>query len=332
MNQKKKKLIIFVLSLVVITSLVPNQIQTTDSYDPFFSLVARYTNVRQSEYLNLIKQQLARIGIHLTLDYFNTSLMYTLCQSQFFDLLTLEISCNYNDPFSSSFFDENASLNLTGYHTSMDWDENLGEGRNQWYIDTGLEMTPNDSQERINHCWEWQHYMMGEILPILPLFTQKENHSNFEFLFLNMREVRSYIGSRDAAPGFPSKTKGLLLRKAISYAINLEEIRRIVLGDEYEIIYHPTNPALEDWLSPNSIRYCYNIDYARELMRAAGYDVGFCQSNEPFEYLDWEDVCNGNPSNISVVGFDYIIAITIVTIMSSCWIIHHLRKRKEFKV
>lgn len=330
MLKRNKKAVILICLVIISLNLTNKEIPKTKSIDPFFTLRAGYLTIQQLEYLNLAKQQLARIGINLQFVFFNWSdYIGKLCILPVFDLHIHKFFIpSEADPFMSPIFDENGSLNLAGYHTSMDWDENLGEGRNEWYIQTGIEMTPNDSQERINHCWEWQHYMMGEILPVLPLFTEKGNHSTIEFLFFNMREVRPHTGSREAAPSFPSKTKGLLIRKAISYAINLEEIRRVVIGDDYETFYHPTNPNMDEWLSPNSFRYCYNLDYARALMAAAGYDVACGQSKEPFEYLDWEDVCNGNPSTISVVGFDYIIAITIVSIMSSLCIIHHSRKRR----
>lgn len=332
MKQKNKKSILLILSLIITLSLVPKGILKTKSVEPFFTLRAGYLTIQQLECLNLAKQQLARIGINLEFVFYNlTDYLGKLCSGPEYDLLIQKFYIpSESDPFMLHIFNENGTLNLAGYHTSMDYDENLGEGRNEWYIQTGIEMTPNDSQERIDHCWEWQHYMMGEILPVLPLFTEKENHSTIEFLFFNMREVRPITGSRDAAPGFPSKTKGLLVRKAISYAINLEEIRRIVLGNDHEIFYHPTNPNMDEWLSPNSFRYCYNLDYAKSLMRAAGYDYGWCgQSSEPFEYLDWEELCNGNPSNISVIGFDLIITLGVLLAFSLSIGIYRKQKKKR---
>jgi hypothetical protein len=127
----------------------------------------------------------------------------------------------------------------------------------------------------------------------------------------------------------PSKTRGLLVRKAIAYAINLEEIRRVVLGDEYEIFYHPTSPLLNEWLSPNSFRYCYRLDYARALMTVAGYDLGCGQSSEPFEFLDWEDLCGTNPSSVSGTGFNSLMVLIVVTFMSSSITILGFRKRRK---
>jgi hypothetical protein len=309
-----------------------NEILQAESFvvDPvLFALEARYLTTRQHECLNLVKQHLARIGIKLDLVYFNISEVgfpATLLAFRDFDLHIQELPCSYvSDPFLMELYTENGSLNLSGYHTSMDWDGELGTGRNEWYIQTGLPMTPNDSLDRINMCWEWQHYMMDDILPILPLFTQKDNHSTFEFLFFNMREVRAEIGSREPALDFPSKTKGLFIRKAISYAINREEIRRVVYGDGYETIHHPTNPVLEDWLSPNSIRYCYNLDFAKNLMIAVGFGP---YSRPPFENPDWEDLCGDNPSSVSASGFSYMMVFTVASITFASWIIIRSRKRR----
>ncbi|MCE7746018.1 MAG: hypothetical protein GPJ52_12870 [Candidatus Heimdallarchaeota archaeon] len=334
MLSKNKKTGILISIIIISLCFTSKEIPNAESIDPFFTLRAGYLTIQQLECLNLAKQQLARIGINLEFVFFNlTDYLGKICSGPEYDLLIQKFYIpSESDPFMLHIFNENGTLNLAGYHTSMDYDEELGEGRNEWYIQTGIEMTPNDSQERINHCWEWQHYMMVEILPVLPLFTEKGNHSTIEFLFFNMREVRSYTGSRDAAPGFPSKTKGLLVRKAISYAINLEEIRRIVLGDDYEIFYHPTNPNMDEWLSPNSFRYCYNLDYARALMRAAGYDYGWCgQSSEPLEYLDWDELCNGNPTSVNVIGYDLIITLGVLFAFPLSINIYRKQKKKNLE-
>jgi len=328
---KNKKTVVLISIIIISLCFSSKEIPNVESIDPFFTLRAGYLTIQQLECLNLARQQLIRIGINLEFVFYNlTDYLGKLCSGPEYDLLIQKFYIpSESDPFMSPIFDENGSLNLAGYHTSMDWDESLGEGRNEWFIQTGIEMTPNDSQERINHCWEWQHYMMGEILPVLPLFTEKENHSTIEFLFFNMREVRPHTGSREAAPGFPSKTKGLLIRKAISYAINLEEIRRVVIGDDHEIFYHPTNPNMGEWLSPNSFRYCYNLDYANSLMRAAGYDYGWCgQSSEPFEYLEWEEICSNYPSSISVVGFDLLITLSALIALPISYCIYKKQKKK----
>jgi peptide/nickel transport system substrate-binding protein len=52
----------------------------------------------------------------------------------------------------------------------MDYDETLGTGLNEWYILNGNLIMPPDSEERIQHAWDWQDYMQTDILPMKPLF------------------------------------------------------------------------------------------------------------------------------------------------------------------
>jgi ABC-type transport system substrate-binding protein len=94
---------------------------------------------------------------------------------------------------------------------------------------------------------------------------------SFRFMGYNIRESRQPIGSQEPAPGNPSITKGLALRKAIAYAINRDEITQILYGGERIIQDHPLYQHLGKWLNPNIIRYNFNLDKAREYMAIAGY-------------------------------------------------------------
>lgn len=334
MFNRNKKAIVFVLILLISISSVSYFIPKTESIDPMFFLEAKCYKTKHLDYLNLIKQQLARIGIHLKIEYVNLSeigFLGGLIAFRDFDFEIIEFPCSaFDNPFNPELYSENGSLNLAGYHTSMDWDTELGTGRNEWYIQTGSQMEPNDSQARINLCWEWQHYMMDELLPILPLFTQKNNRSSYEIIIFNMREVRPIIGSRIDAPGYPEKTLGLVVRKIISYAINREEIRRVVLGDDYEVIHHPTNPSFDDWLSPNSIRYCYNLKAVGILKTIAGFDIAWCGSIEPItSWPSWEEFCPSNPTSVTVDGFNLLLIVGVLTVFSISYSICKLRNRRR---
>lgn len=335
MFNRNKKTIVFVLIVLISISSVSYFITKTESIEPLFALKARGLNSRHMDYLNLIKQHLARIGILLVIEYFNLSevgFLGTLLAFRDFDLQIVEFPCYaFDNPFNPELYSENGSLNLAGYHTSMDWDDELGTGRNEWYIQTGSLMEPNNSQERINLSWEWQHYMMDEILPCLPLFTQRNNRSSYEILIFNMREVRPLIGSRQLCPEFPSKTKGLALRKAISYGINREEIRRVVLGDEYEIIHHPINPALEDWLNPNIFKFCYNKQVAGNYLFLPGWYLGTRNFGGYDRWPDWEDVCSNNPGTISVDGFSVELMSFCIALCSVIYFPFTLKRRKKEK-
>jgi len=314
------------VSIVVVN--VSIQVKNTESIDPLFTLVAKGFTPTQMDMLFLIKQQLARIGINLDVLWVDmpdgdaTKIRdYDLTIINFHDYMM-------DDPFFADFYSENGSNNVSGYESSIDWDEELGTGKNEWYIQTGLQMTPNDSQERINLCWEWQNYLLDDILPGLPLFTKVDDNSAFQILVFNMREVRPIIGSRVPAPGYPYKSIGLGVRKAITYAIDREEIKNIVLGDDYEIIHHPISPIMSSWLNPNVVRYCHDLTAARDFMQAIMYDLW-----PPTKYTyigygswpNWEDVCSKNMITYKYPGFDIFCTIIVLVILSQIFLINSLK-------
>ena len=86
-----------------------------------------------------------------------------------------------------------------------------------------------------------------------------------------MRENRPHIGSREPAPGDPSLSIGLAIRKAISYAIDRQEISNVEHSGEYAITDHPIHMKMGIWCNPNIIRYNHDLDKAREYMTIAGF-------------------------------------------------------------
>ena len=93
----------------------------------------------------------------------------------------------------------------------------------------------------------------------------------YSFLGYNMRENRPYIGSREPAPGDPSITVGLAVRKAIYYAVDRHEINNVLFGGERIIQHYPIYHRMSKWCNPNIIRYNHNIDLARKYMKIAGF-------------------------------------------------------------
>ncbi len=86
------------------------------------------------------------------------------------------------DPYTpdmSYLYSEAGSINLVGYETSLDWNTSLGNGENEWYLEQGLAMMPPDSSERIQHYWNWQQYLMNEILPVIPGFIDYYREANW---------------------------------------------------------------------------------------------------------------------------------------------------------
>ncbi len=342
LNRNKKAVIL--ICLVIISTFSISKISETESIDPFFTLFAIGSTPIHRDILFMLKHQLAFIGINL--DVFNMEYDHlfdpNLTVMNDYDLVILEFNNDTNvrylddignDPFFAELYSENGTITTTGYETSLDWDEGLGTGINEWYIQTGLQMTPNGSQERINLCWQWQNYMMDDILPCLPLFAHKNDSSSLQLLVYNLREARPVIGNRQPCPGFPAKSIGLGIRKAISFAINREEIKRLVLGDDYEISHHPINPTNKSWLNPNGVKYCHDLIAAEQLMKTTGYWGGWT----PGPYIgygswpDWKDVCAKNLITRSSPGFEVFCVIAVLIVLSQVFLIKRLKILKEKK-
>ena len=88
-----------------------------------------------------------------------------------------------------------------------------------------------------------------------------------------MRPVRPVIGSYDPAENDPSISKGLAIRKAISYALDRVEINNVIHRGEFTITDHPIYLKMGIWCNPNIIRYNHDLDKAREYMTKAGYVI-----------------------------------------------------------
>jgi len=114
---------------------------------------------------------------------------------------------------------------------------------------------------------------------------QSDTTFYFGFFGYNMREVRENIGSRVVAPGDPSLTVGLCIRKAISYALDRVEINNVIHRGEYTITDHPIYQKQGIWCNPNIIRYNHDLDKAREYMTKAGFDLGWTPTTPGFSLL-----------------------------------------------
>jgi ABC-type transport system substrate-binding protein len=174
-NKVKSAILLGVMvSLFVVSSFAANPVKT-DAVDPFFTLVFKTNGggVRP-DYGNFLRQHVARIGIDLNVivqDW--PTFVGELIAFRDFDICYVGLTGGGADPDFTGVYDENGSLNLFGYHTSMDYDEELGTGLNEWYMKQGTLIMPPDSEERVQHYWDWEQYMMDKICPLLPTFAPK---------------------------------------------------------------------------------------------------------------------------------------------------------------
>jgi len=173
MNGNKQRIAFTFLLILCVTSLVVSAKPIVEGKQKmYFTLVAKTNSggVRP-DYLNLIKQQLARIGINLDIivqDW--PTFVGELLVFRNFDLCYAALTGGGYDPDMTGVYNENGSLNLFGYHTDMDSDPGLGPGKNEWYMRQGNLIMPPNSEERIQHYWEWEQYLMDKILPLQPMF------------------------------------------------------------------------------------------------------------------------------------------------------------------
>jgi ABC-type transport system substrate-binding protein len=153
-----------------------------DAYPTHFTIEALVHG--SSDYYNYFKQHLARIGIQMTLNVVDwPTYIGELIFHRNFDVTYLGLSGGGLDPDMTGVYNENGSLNLFGYDTSMDWDEDLGTGKNEWYIREGTRIIPPNSQERIQHYYAWQNYFMDNICPQLPGFSPRAYGAQWSNLF-----------------------------------------------------------------------------------------------------------------------------------------------------
>ncbi len=148
MNNKIKKWVTLVVMVSILTtSIYSNQIINTKSVDPAFSLTMKVHSTYWQDYANFIKQHIARIGIDLQIivldwpTYVGELLVY-----HDFDLIQSIVPPIGLSADLRGVYDENGSLNIYGYTTDMDYNEALGTGVNEWYLEEGGEMRPKYSQ------------------------------------------------------------------------------------------------------------------------------------------------------------------------------------------
>jgi len=230
---QKRMAVLIIFGLILVSGISLADSNKVVGIDPYFTLVLKYKeNSDNIGYANLIKQQLARIGIQVDLELLEYSgWLPFLLEFRNTDLAIIEFvtTPDYVDPDYTGVYDENGSLNVFGYHTSVDWNETLSTGKNEWYIQHGKEIMPPNSEERIQHYWEWEQYLMDELLLCQPLFNRK-----------------SFEQSWNTLVGY-NYSKGLLESWGEMYwsapHIGQENTTELVISDQ---LWDDLNPLLQD--------------------------------------------------------------------------------------
>ncbi|MHA1125739.1 MAG: ABC transporter substrate-binding protein [Candidatus Heimdallarchaeota archaeon] len=170
---KSTLLISIIITIFVASTIAVNPVQS-EAIEPFFTLVFKTNGGVRLDYGNFLQQQCAKIGIKI--DVIITgwpSFIGELIAFRNFDVCYVALTGGGRDPDFTGVYNENGSLNLFGYHTDMDYDKELGTGRNEWYMRQGSLIMPPDSAERVAHYWDWEQYLMDKILPCQPTFAPR---------------------------------------------------------------------------------------------------------------------------------------------------------------
>ncbi|NHJ48527.1 MAG: hypothetical protein FK733_12150 [Asgard group archaeon] len=180
MGSKRRKILYAFVTLIIfnssILSIIPEN-TSSNGYEFFtLSMAVPVWDIEAVEYSNFIKQYLARIGIRVNIiARSNVLCPYPLQFDGFHGMFTDDLAyysfSNANLlEYVNRLFRENGSLNYCRYDITMDYDEDLGTGINEWYIDQINTLSQFNRQNLQQTCWEWQNHLMYDILPCIPLF------------------------------------------------------------------------------------------------------------------------------------------------------------------
>ncbi|MHA1185811.1 MAG: ABC transporter substrate-binding protein, partial [Candidatus Heimdallarchaeota archaeon] len=267
---------------------------------PYFSIdVAVNDYQERPNYLYDLQMDLARIGIAVNAQIMPSSTYWTaVTDPEQLDLVYFGWSGEYHEPDVSQIFCEDPDWDAYHYDTSMDWNETLGTGINEWYLQQGLLIFPPDSEERIQHYWDWQQYFMDNILAMIPGYVNPD-----------------YIAYWDYLVGY-NHTDGLLqsLGKmwwAVGHT-GQEDINSIVIaGETWDYLnpvfsyYNPTATLIQESILDPLIWYDSNekpmphlaesLEYINDTHVRIHIRQGIKWQNDPDglftnEYLDADDV------------------------------------------
>jgi len=162
---RKQQLGIILLTTILCSSL--HFSNTTTANDHFFTIVlkARDHQLHQSFALHL-GWQLQQIGIAVDTFFLDfAAYVQEILSFRDYDIIHFSAPLSDRDPDMTNLFGENSSMNIINYDTSLDYNSSLGTGTNQWFLEAGKIITPPNSQERIQHYWDWEQYLMDKITP-----------------------------------------------------------------------------------------------------------------------------------------------------------------------
>jgi len=186
-----KKVITRILILTICSLLVANGVLAVTSFsegkDYHFTLTAKiYGWTDASTVFQLLKPQLDMININLEVIKVGLYPPWENLQdpdySPNYDLVYASFSIDHSDPDYSEFYSQQGMYNIFRYNSQMDWSNEYSSGINEWYLNNGTNIYPINSEERRQHYFEWQNYLMDEILPSMPVASKQEFQTHWSNL------------------------------------------------------------------------------------------------------------------------------------------------------
>ncbi len=169
----RSKILTSILIMIVLCVNHNYFLQETDSTTFYFTLegIVDSGGGTRIDTLFLMREQLAKAGILLKIrNLYWPEYLGEIIAFHDFDIASHALQGISYDGDLMVLYGEDAAWNF-GYDTSLDWDEDLGTGKNEWFLREGAKIMPPNSHERIQHYWDWQDYLMDKICPILPTYS-----------------------------------------------------------------------------------------------------------------------------------------------------------------
>ncbi|MBD3191051.1 MAG: hypothetical protein GF308_10425 [Candidatus Heimdallarchaeota archaeon] len=172
-----KSLAFILITIIVISSCTSKPVKV-ESVDTVLTLVAKVRAGNMEQYCELLKEQLEQIGINLQIEVLSWSEYVTeIITTHNYDLISVSLYGSGDGAIDIAdvveMYSSDSPMNFFGYNTSIDYNATLGTGINQWFIDQGKRIIPAYSEERIQHYWDWEQYLMDDLLLCMPLFSYK---------------------------------------------------------------------------------------------------------------------------------------------------------------
>jgi ABC-type transport system substrate-binding protein len=154
-------------------------------------------------------------------------------------------------------------------------------------------------------------------------------------LIFNLRGNREYIANTELCYNYPEFgiSRGLAIRKAISYAINRNEINAILHNSQLDNNFYPIGTHLGKWCYSEIPYYCHNYDYAMSFMEIAAIAMCCVIDEFPQGFPDWRygccDPCDITSSTVSINSYYSFCIFGVIGLTVLNKLIRKKKRRNE---